>query len=138
MAGSADREIERDNAGLRAHYLRDTKTWTASDIIHECMLGKQGANPSEPALRWMREGRVFAVDAGHGRLYPSFQFENGRPRPLIAEVLKRLPDDMTPWQIAFWFRSGNGWLDGRSPEEALEDREGVLKAADRLRETAIG
>ena len=132
-----DREIERDNAELRARYLLETKTWTASDI-HECMHGKQQANPSEPASRWRREGRVFAVRAGRGHLFPSFQFADGRPRPVIADVLKRLPDDMTPWQIAFWFRSGNGWLDGRSPEEALEDREGLLNAADRLRETAIG
>ena len=132
-----DREIERDNAELRARYLLETKTWTASDI-HEYMYGKRQANPSEPASRWRRDGRVFAVRAGRGHLFPSFQFADGRPRPVIADVLKRLPDDMTAWQIAFWFRSGNGWLDGRSPEEALEDREAVLNAADRLRETVVG
>ena len=33
---------------------------------------------------------------------------------------------------------GNGWLDGRSPEEALGDEDGVLNAAERLREPAIG
>lgn len=132
-----DGEIERDNAELRARYLRETKTWTAADI-HEHMHGRQLANPSEPASRWRREGRVFAIRAGRAQLYPDFQFADGGPRPVIADVLKRLPDDMTPWQMAFWFRAGNGWLDGRSPEEALEDREGVLKAADRLRETAIG
>ena len=132
-----DREIERDNAELRARYLLEMKTWTAADI-HEHMHGGQSANPSEPASRWRREKKVFAVRAGRAQLFPDFQFADGRPRPVIADVLKRLPDDMTPWQIAFWFRGGNGWLDGRSPEEALDDRDGVLKAADRLRETAIG
>ena len=66
------------------------------------------------------------------------QFADGNPLPVIKEVLKRLPDGMTPWQIAFWFQSGNGWLDGRSPEEALGDEDAVLNAADRLREPAIG
>ena len=68
--------------------------------------------------------------AGPAQVFPRFQFADGYPLLLIKEMLKRLPGDMTPWQIAFWFRSGNGWLDGRSPEEVLGDGDGVLNAAD--------
>ena len=75
---------------------------------------------------------------GRAQLFPCFQFADGHPLPVVKKVLKRLPADMTPWQIAFWFRSGNGWLDGRSPEEALGDEEGVLNAADCLRDPAVG
>ena len=132
-----DREIEQDNAGLRARYLLETPAWTAADI-HGIMHGEQLSNPSEPASRWKREGRVFAVRAGRAYLFPRFQFADGAPRPVVKEVLKRLPGDMTPWQIAFWFRSGNGWLDGKSPEETLDDGDSVLTAADRLSEPAIG
>jgi len=132
-----DRELEQDNAELRAQYLREVPTFTAAEI-HEFMHGSMLRNPSEPASRWRREKRVFAVRAGRAQLYPRFQFVDGHPQPVIKEVLKRLPDDMSPWQIAFWFRSGNGWLDGRSPEEALGDEEGILMAADRLREPAVG
>ena len=132
-----DRELEQDNAELRARYLREVPTYTAADI-HELMHGSKLSNTSEPASRWKREKRVFAVRAGPARLFPRFQFADGYPLPVIKEVLKRLPEDMTPWQIAFWFRSGNGWLDGRSPEEALGDGDGVLNAAERLREPAIG
>ena len=112
-------------------------TYTAVDI-HELMHGSKLSNSSEPASRWKREKRVFAVRAGPAQLFPRFQLADGYPLPVIKEVLKRLPHDMTPWQIAFWFRSGNGWLDGRSPEEALGDEAGVLNAAERLREPAIG
>ena len=132
-----DRELEQDNAELRARYLLEVPTCTAAEI-HELMHGSQLRNPSEPASRWRREKRVFAVRGGRAQLFPRFQFAEGNPLPVIKEVLKRLPDDMTPWQIAFWFRSGNGWLDGKSPEEALGDEDGVLNAADRLREPAIG
>lgn len=132
-----DRELEQDNAELRAQYLREVPTFTAAEI-HEFMHGSMLRNPSEPASRWRREKRVFAVRAGRVQLYPRFQFVDGHPQPVIKEVLKRLPDDMSPWQIAFWFRSGNGWLDGRSPEEALGDEDGILMAADRLREPAVG
>ena len=132
-----DRELEQDNAELRARYLREVPTYTAVDI-HELMHGSKLSNLSESASRWKREKRVFAVRAGPAQLFPRFQLADGYPLPVIKEVLKRLPDDMTPWQIAFWFRSGNGWLDGRSPEEALGDEAGVLNAAERLREPAIG
>ena len=132
-----DRELEQDNAELRACYLREVPTYTAADI-HKLMHGSQLSNPSEPASRWKREKRVFAVPVGRARLFPRFQFADGNPLSVIKEVLKRLPEGMTPWQIAFWFQSGNGWLDGRSPEEALGDEDAVLNAADRLREPAIG
>ena len=132
-----DRELEQDNAELRAQYLREVQMYTAADI-HEFMHGSLLSNPSEPASRWRREKRVFAVHNGRSRLFPRFQFTDGHPLPVIKKVLKRLPEDMTSWQIAFWFRSGNGWLDGRPPEEALGDEDSVLNAADRLGEPAAG
>ena len=116
-----DRELEQENAELRARYLWEVPTYTATDI-HKLIHGSRSSNPSEPASRWKREKKVFAVRAGRAQLFPCFQFADGYPLPVIKEVLKRLPDDMTPWQIAFWFRSGNGWLDGRPPEEALRRR----------------
>ena len=132
-----DWALHRDNAELRERYLREVPTYTAAEI-HELMHGARRQNPSKPASRWRHEKRVFAVPDGRAQRYPSFQFADGNPRRVIKEVLKRLPDDMTPWQIAFWFHSGNGWLDGKSPEEALADKNAVLNAADRLREPAIG
>lgn len=132
-----DRELEQDNSELRAQCLSEVPTHTAADI-HELMRGSQLRNPSEPASRWGREKRVIAVRIGRARLFPRFQFADGHPRPVIKEVLKRLPSDMTQLQIAFWFWSGNGWLDGGSPEEALGDEDGVRNSAHRLREPAVG
>ena len=134
---AVDGKLEEDNAELRRRYLLEVPTYSAADI-HELMRGSQLRNPSEPASRWKREGRIFAVRSGRPQRFPRFQFADGSPRPVIKQVLKRLPNDMTPWQVAFWFRSGNGWLDGRSPEEALADEDGILNAADQLREPAIG
>jgi hypothetical protein len=134
---SVERELELDNAMLRARYVREVPAYTAADI-HELMPGARSRNPSEPASRWRREKKVFGVRAGRGRLFPRFQFADGRPRPVIGEIIQRLPDDMTSWQTAFWFWSGNGWLDGRSPADALGDPDSVLEAASRLGEPAVG
>ena len=132
-----DWELELDNAELRASYLREVPTYTAADI-HKLLHGSQLSNPSEPASRWKHEERIFAVRHGGTQLFPCFQFLDGHPLTIIKEVLKCFPDGMTPWQIAFWFRSGNGWLDGRSPQEALDDEDGVLNAAKRLLDPAAG
>lgn len=132
-----DEDIERDNAELRATYLLETKSYTAAEIRSFSPKAKP-KNKSEPASRWKREKKIFAIRHSGRDLFPCFQFADGLPLPVIQKVLARLPDGMTPWQIAFWFASGNGWLDGIAPQEALNDVESILDAADRMRELANG
>ena len=65
-------------------------------------------------------------------LYPAFQFSHGEPLPVIARVLKIFGAARTPWQIAFWFVSANGWFDGKCPVDFLtRDLDAVVKAAER-------
>ena len=132
-----DLRIVKDNAELRARYVSEMPTYTAVDI-HKLLHRARFSNPIEPALRWKRERRVFAVTDSGVQKSPCFQFVDGHPLPVIKDVLKHLPDDMTPWQVAFWFWSGKGQLGGKSPEEALNDRTGLLNAAARMREPAVG
>ena len=79
-----DRDLEQDNAELRVRYLREVPTYTAADI-HQLMHGSKLSNPNEPASRWKREKRVFAVRAGTAQLFPRFQFADGYPLPVIKE-----------------------------------------------------
>ena len=71
-----------------ARYLREVPTYTAADI-HELMHGSKLSNSSEPASRWKREKRVYAVPAGPAQLFPRFQFADGYPRPAAGHR----PDD---------------------------------------------
>jgi len=132
-----DLELERDNAQLRAEYLKSVATLTSSDI--RAFLGNDAPrNPSEPASRWKREKRIFAIPYGPTDLFPAFQFADGAPRPVMRHILDAMPAEMTPWQIAFWFASGNGWLDGKLPQECLDASDDVLDAARRLGDPAVG
>jgi hypothetical protein len=124
-----DAEIDRDNAKLRANYLKKVPAYSAAEIRAQLLKAKP-KNTSEPASRWKREQRVFAVRHDGKDLFPAFQFADGAPLPIIRKILKALPDDMTPWQVAFWFASGNGWLDGETPEECLKDERDVVFAAE--------
>ena len=125
-----DREIERENAEMRAAYLRTTKLYTAEDI--------RALNPSAPSSEWKREGRVFAIQHDGKDLFPAFQFADGQPLPIIQKILKALPEDMSPWETAFWFESSNGWLGGEVPQECLKKESEVIDAAEQLAKPEIG
>lgn len=132
----AETALDIDNARLRAGYLRETPLLTAAEI--RAASGLAPRNRSEPASRWKREGRLFAVRRSGIDLYPAFQFADGAPRPVVRAVLAALPDGMTGWQTAMWFASANGWLDGAAPQERLSDAQAVIGAARRLADPAIG
>ena len=131
-----DTDLALDNFVLRQEYLDETPLLTAKQIHDRS--GVRSSNPSEPASRWKKEGRTFAVRIQRRDLYPAFQFQDGVPRPVIKEVLATLPAGMTSWQKAFWFASGNGWLDGDEPQQRLDHGEQVLYAAGQLAVPARG
>ena len=128
--------LELENARLRDDYLRKTPLLTAAEVRVASGLSPQ--NRSEPASRWKREGRLFAVRRSGIDLYPAFQFADGTPRPAIKSILAALPDEMTGWQIAMWFASANGWLDGAAPQDSLSEPDAVIGAARRLADPAVG
>ena len=129
-------KVDVDNARLRAEYLQETPLLTAAEV--RAASGLQPRNKSEPASRWKREGKLFAVRRSGIDLYPVFQFADGAPRPVVKKVLAVLPKDMTGWQVALWFASGNGWLDGAEPQEYLSDPDAVIDAARKLVDPAVG
>ena len=129
-------ELDIDNTRLRADYLQETPCLTAAQV--HAASGLNPRNRSEPASRWKREGRLFAVRRSGIDLYPAFQFEDGVPRPVIKKILAALPKEMTGWQIAMWFASGNGWLGGDEPQGRLADPDAVVDAALKLADPAIG
>lgn len=131
-----ENELEIDNARLRSRYLQETPLLTGAEV--RAASGLKPRNKSEPASRWKREGRLFAVRRSGVDQYPAFQFADGAPRPVVKAILAALPKDMTAWQIAMWFASGNGWLDGDEPQECLSEPDAVVEAARRLADPAIG
>lgn len=129
-------QLELDNARLRAAYLQEVPTRSGREI--RAASGLNPKNASEPASRWKRERRVFAVRHGGRDLFPAFQFEDGYPRSVIKRVLHEFPPTATEWQIAIWFASGNGWLDGAEPRNRLDAPDEVIEAARRLADPTEG
>jgi hypothetical protein len=132
----ARRAIETDNARERARFLSDVACLTSREIAQNA--GHQAANASVTASRWKQQGRIFSVPSRGSELYPAFQFREGQPHPAVAKILRELPKQMSPWQVAFWFTSSNSWLRGAAPAERLDDEEAVVKAAHRESEPIVG
>jgi hypothetical protein len=134
--GEARRVIETDNARERARFLSDVACLTSKEIAQNA--GHQAANASVTGSRWKQQGKIFSVPSRGSELYPAFQFREGQPHPAVAKILRELPKQMSPWQIAFWFTSSNSWLRGVAPADRLDDEDAVVKAAHRESEPIVG
>ena len=130
-------EQARRNVQARKAFLRDYEVLEAEQV--HALYGSRAKNKSALAARWRAEGKIFAVEHESSLLYPAFQFDSqGRPRPVVADILSILAAKLSGWQLALWFVSSNGWLDGASPLDLLDDDpERVLDAAKDIVEPAI-
>ena len=94
-------------------------------------------NRAALANRWRREGRIFAVIYDGRITFPGFQFgADGRPLPIVAEVLRVFGADSSAWQTALWFAGANGWLDGARPVDLLASEPARVAEAARREATA--
>lgn len=123
-------QLEVDNAELRARFLQEVPSLTAAQVAD--LAGHRATNKSATATRWKTAGKVFSVVQGGRELFPTFQFADGQPRPVIHELLQILHNQLSAWELAFWFVSSNAWLDGSAPIGRLDDAgDVVLEAARR-------
>lgn len=130
----------REELLARQRYLQNVSCWTSKDVADAAR--HVNKNASSTAHRWKSEGKIFAVPAAGKRdVYPAFQFQDGKPRAVIAELLGILEGARTPWEIAQWFIASNSWLDGDSPADLLDDpdsRDLLLDAAAQEVATNVG
>lgn len=128
--------IESDNAVAQAAFLARWPVLTAEAIAAGA--AHASTNRSATASRWKKARRIFGVRVSGREAYPAFQFQEGRPRPVIGKILAALPEEITGWQCALWFSGPNGWLDGQTPVEKLGDQSAVVAAAKHERNAWIG
>lgn len=99
------------------------------------LAGSTASNRAATANRWSNGKKVFTVDVDWAQRFPGFQFgENGKPLPVIADVLAAVDNRLAGWELALWFTSSNEWLGGKlRPVDVLDsDQDLVLEAAVHL------
>jgi hypothetical protein len=114
MARQAQRNAQARQELIDEFGVRD------SDHVAD-LAGSAAGNRSATASRWLAARKIFAVTHRGTKLYPNFQFgTDGRPRPVIARVLKAFePCGLDGWEIALWFTTASGWLDDKRPVDVL-------------------
>ena len=133
---AVDRLIQDENARARSDYLKRIGCFSSSEVY--ALSGGDAVNKASVANRWKQQRKIFALPFRGKDLFPAFQFFDGKPRSIIKKVLETLPDEMSQWQIAFWFDSGNVWLDGKAPQNRLRSEKLLLKAAQMESKQFIG
>lgn len=132
---AARHALAHDNARARAQLLEEIDVLTSKQVAE--LAGHRAGNTSATAARWKKANKVFALPWKGSDLFPAFQFRDGAPLPVIAQVLAVLPD-LSAWQTAFWFTSSNSWLDGATPVDLLGEEDRVVTAAQRESEAPFG
>ena len=129
-------DIADDNDKIRLRFLSTFPALTAAALVDAEMLVTTDADDLDG---WLSEQRVFAVPVGSEQRFPLFQFNQGCPIPVVADVLAALPADISPWQTAFWFVSSNSWLGGPTPLSFLRtEPRWIIDAARHERDAIAG
>lgn len=124
------------NAKARKEFFEKWSCATSKQLAESA--GHSSSNPSMTAARWKASHKVFSVKHAGTEYFPVFQFSDGQPIAVVGDVIKKLEGRKSPWQLAFWFTSPNGWLGGRVPANSLDDKDGVLNAAAQESEFIAG
>jgi hypothetical protein len=109
-----------ENARLRNEFMCDIGALTSQGVA--TLSQSQAKNKAAYAHRLKAESKVFAVEFQGEQRYPAFQFdmETGKPKPIIKDILALLKDEWSSWQLALWFISVNGYLNGKTPLEVMD------------------
>lgn len=131
---------EQERVGRRAARLAAAEaTWEdflgpllAQDAVGDILgiTSRQGVNDL------CRRRRILGLPTKEGRLYPAFQFKDGRALPGLPAILGLLLAEASEWSVASWLRTPQPEVEGRTPVEALtadtpSDLERVRVAAQR-------
>ncbi len=121
----------RRNAEARSALCEEFGALSSSEVAD--LAGSKATNRAALANRWRKERRIFAVNHRGRALFVSFQFgPDGKPLPVIGEVLRTFGERNGGWQTALWFTATNGWLGGGRPVDLLASApEKVAEAARR-------
>lgn len=136
LPSQAELEMAQRLAVRHARVLNEFGAFTAEQLANAN--GSRASNRSALADNWRKRHQAFAVPhpdkgARERDVYPAFQFEDGKPIKAVQGVLEAFAGRKSPWKLALWFTSNNGWLpDSARPVDLLtSDPQAVIEAARR-------
>ena len=83
-------------------------------------------------VRWLKEGKLFAIDRDGHQEFPRYVFDDkGIPLAAVQQILQEF-GQASPMRVASWFESTSATLNGRRPRELIATEPDSVIAAARL------
>lgn len=128
---ASDEKLSPDTVEWRRNFIAEVPCLTAAQVAEQST--SKASNKSALASRWQEEGKIFSVKFESRNWFPKFQFHGGSPVPVIAKVIKTLPEHIAGWDLAFFFSNPNPYIGGRRPLELVRSNpDRVLSLAERF------
>ncbi|MNQ94589.1 hypothetical protein D3C85_1101110 [compost metagenome] len=107
-----------------------SSTWLRASEV-SARAGLSNKNTSSTPNKWKKGNTIFAINHQGQDLYPSYALGvDGKPLPVMKDILQAFSGKKAPLLIGLWFCSVNSWLGGVAPKDAIETRpQDVLNAA---------
>ncbi|MQL47356.1 MULTISPECIES: antitoxin Xre/MbcA/ParS toxin-binding domain-containing protein [Photorhabdus] len=103
---------------LKNQILTDSNWLTASELSK--LAGSKSMNSSAAANRLKKSKKIFALPINGKDLFPLYALdEGGQPLPVIKKIIELFGSKKTPWSMAIWFGTPNGWLGNKKPKDLL-------------------
>lgn len=109
--------IARDTLEWRQQFMRVNECWTSTKVAEEST--STAKNRASIASRWLQERKIFAIKFQAQQYFPRFQFQNGTPVPVIAQVIRTFPEHANGWDLAYFFATPNPNIQGCKPLELV-------------------
>lgn len=115
----AEDAIRTDSLNWRKHFMSNNECWTAAQVAEEST--SLATNRGAIASRWVAERKIFAIEFQGQKWFPRFQFRDGRPIPVVSQVIEAFPEHATGWELAYFFVTPNLNIEKRKPVELLRE-----------------
>lgn len=110
-----------DPVSLTELVLRSS-TWLSAQAV-SVGAGMRNKNASSTPNKWKSGGAIFAINYRGHDYYPKFALGmDGKPLPIMKDILAVFSGHKVPLAIALWFVSANSWLDGTTPQDIVGTR----------------
>ena len=104
---------------------------TAAEVAQ--LAGLSARNPSAQPNKWKKQGQIFAIHHGGVDYFPGYGLDRDadfRPIKALTQIIGIFAGHKDSWGMAYWFRSDNGLLGGKRPQDVLAAQpEQVIDAA---------
>lgn len=109
--------ISRDTRQWREALMVEYPSWSSTELAEQ--RASTAKNRASVAHRWLNEKKIFSVKHGASQRFPQFQFKDGEPLPVIAQVIQVFPESASGWDLAYFFTTPNASIGDRKPLELL-------------------